>query len=262
MFQAREFVFAGLPSSYFGLYCCDFGSTQHQDNAFGNKAKIIEERINDRVRPLHFGVNYHDEPLTFTMIFGGDEPFDRHDMQAISKWLTGYQQYQWLKINQPDMQDVVFRCLIRELTPISVGWFPYAFSAEVICDCPYAYSNEFEQSYDVQSGDIIMLRNLSTAREILRPVMTIDIPSGTKSFSLTNKSNGNQVFAFTGLPGGALHIVIDNETGIITETTQGLDMYPYFNFNFFEMALSDNFLFVEGDAKVTFTGRYLMNVGA
>ena len=255
----------------YGLYCCDFGNKQHEDVSFGNRAKIIEERIQGRVQPLHFGVNYHEEPLEFTLIFGGDEPIDRYDMQTIARWLTGHQQYQWLTIEEPDMTSLHFRCLIRELTPISVGWFQYAFSADVICDCPYAYSNLFEQKFELTGEESTrsILRNFGTARECIRPTIVIDDSAGDgiSQITLTNHTTGN-VMQFDDMPTGKKIITVDCNTGILTATspdTSGvIDMYPYFNFEYIEMEDGDNDLEITGDGKatITFTGRYLHNVGA
>lgn len=255
----------------YGLYCCDFGNKQHDDVSFGNRAKIIEERIQGRVQPLHFGVNYHDEPLEFTMIFGGDEPIDRYDMQAIALWLTGYQQYQWLTIDEPDMEGLFFRCLIRELTPISVGWFQYAFSAEVICDCPYAYSAPFEQTFDITDIDStsILLRNFGTAREPIRPAIKIE-NTGEKLMTYISVYNNTTKsgIKFEGLPEGILSISVDNDTGIVKGISNGtsaeVDIYPYFAFDYLEMASGDNDVEITSDADVvvTVSGRYLHNVGA
>lgn len=255
----------------YGLYCCDFGSKQHEDVSFGNRAKIIEERILGRVQPLHFGVNYHDEPLQFTMIFGGDQPIDRYDMQTIAMWLTGHQQYQWLTIEEPDMEGLSFRCLIRELTPISVGWFQYAFSADVICDCPYAYSEPFKQTFEITSGESTscLLRNFGSARDHIRPVLNIDVADeSTMSWvHIINHATGDEM-RFDDIPSGTISIIVDNDTGIIEgsskNTSSVVDVYPYFNFEYIKMASGDNWLEIssDGNIKITFSGRYLHNVGA
>ncbi len=264
MFRARTFTFAGIPSAMYGLYCCDIGSAKHSDNRFGNVANIQEQRISGRIRPLHYGVNYNEDPLEFTLIFGRDDPIDRYDMQMIARWLTGYQHYQWLTIDQPDMEDVLFRCLIRELTPISVGWFQYALEARVICDCAYGYSYPFVQEYAVNGVEQVLLRNYSTARELLRPKMMIQVDTSCDSFSVVNQSNNNRETMFSGLPANKpMTFQIDNENGIIQETTGSIpNPYRYFNLHFFEMVDGDNYLTITGKGVVAFTGRYLYNVGA
>lgn len=131
MFKSYEFTYAGMPASMFGMYIADMSSNKHSANSFGNKANLVETRLANRVAPIHYGVRYNDSPLSFTLIFGADHKLDRYEMQAVSKWLTGYQEYQWLSIDQPDMEHIQFRCLVQELTPIHLSWVPMAFEAKI-----------------------------------------------------------------------------------------------------------------------------------
>lgn len=262
MYTAYDFSFAGIPASMFGLSVCDIGNKKHGANAFGNEANIVEERVAGRIKPLHFGVRYHDKPLTFNLIFAANEYMDRYTMQKVAMWLTGYQQYQWLVIDQPDMRHIHFRCLIKKLTPIHIGWFPIAFEAEVVCDCPYAYSGEFHQEF---STGYALFRNESSCRELLRPSLKIEVAAGCTEFSIVNRSNGNKKFSFSNLPGGALTILVDNEKCIIEETKHNLSgIYDYFDFDngFFCLVHGDNELEISGDVVVTINGRFLYNVGA
>lgn len=153
MFKSYEFTYAGMPASMFGMYIADMSSNKHSANSFGNKANLVETRLANRVAPIHYGVRYNDSPLSFTLIFGADHKLDRYEMQAVSKWLTGYQEYQWLSIDQPDMEHIQFRCLVQELTPIHLSWVPMAFEAKIICDCPYGYSYPFAKTYQISGGN-------------------------------------------------------------------------------------------------------------
>ena len=70
MYKAYEFTFAGIPASAFGMFISDIGNKKHGDNVFGNQANVVETRIANRIKPLHFGVRYNDNPLEFSLIFG------------------------------------------------------------------------------------------------------------------------------------------------------------------------------------------------
>lgn len=122
MFKSYEFTYAGMPASMFSMYVADMSSNKHSANSFANQANIVEKRLANRITPIHYGVRYNDNPLSFTLIFGADHKLDRYEMQAVAKWLTGYQDYQWLSIDQPDMDHIQFRCLVQELTPIHLSW--------------------------------------------------------------------------------------------------------------------------------------------
>ncbi len=261
MFKAIDFTFAGTPASIYGMFMCDIGNKAHEDNEFGNKANIVETRLPNRISPLHYGVRYHDEPLRFTLIFGSEQYMDRYQMQEISNWLTGYQDYQWLSIDQPDMEHIQFRCLIESLTPISVRWFPIAFEAKVVCDCPYGYSYPFEEKIVVDGTKQYRFYNDSTIRENLRPELKIELASGCKDFSITNQTTGASI-QFREIPGDGVTILVDNENEIVRDADGQYDLYDSFNFQFLDLASGDNQLLIEGSGRVVISGRYLYNVGA
>lgn len=260
MFQACEFTYAGKPASMFGLFLADIGSKSHGDNSFGNKANIVETRIARRVRPIHFGVRYHDEPLKFNLIFCGEEPMDRYQLQEVSDWLTGYQDYQWLTIDQPDLEHMRFRCLIQSLTPVSVGWFPVGFEAPVVCDCPYGYSYPFQKTVTLSGAAKLNFHNYTTAHERLKPEMRVTLQQGCTEFKARNLTTGEEL-SLSSLPSSGCSFVIDNENEIIT-VKDGTDLYKGFNYQFFSLERGGNKLEFVGSGEVKISGMYLYNVGA
>lgn len=146
MFNCYEFTFDGESSAMYGLMVYDIGGRGQSDVSFGNKASIVETRTNNRIQPIYFGTNYHSKPLEFKLVFGAERELDRYELEDIAYWLTGRKEYKWLSIGQQDMEQLQFRCMVTELTPISHGWLPVAFQATIQCDCPYAYSYPFESS--------------------------------------------------------------------------------------------------------------------
>lgn len=259
LFSSYEFTFAGESCYQYGLMLYDFGGNGQSDVAFGNKAQIIESRSNNRIQPIHFGVNYHEEPLQFKLVFGAEDPLDRYQLEDIAAWLTGYQDYQWLTIEQPDLAHVQFRCLITSLTPLTYGWLPVAFEATVTCDCPYAYGQPFEETYSIDGETSILFRNNSSVREYLRPQL-IFVPSGEAgSLSIINEDDGRREFLLDGLT-GSMRVTVDNQSGVIQETNHGDNLYDGFNMNFLRLVRGDNHLVVTGSGTLTISGRTLHNV--
>lgn len=261
-FNSYEFSFAGESSYQYGLMLYDFGSTGQGNINFGNQASIVETRTNTRIQPLHFGVNYHQKPLEFKLVFGAEEPLDRYELENISMWLTGHQQYQWLSIEQPDLELVQFRCLITKLTPLAHGWLPIAFEANVICDCPYAYGFPFEQQYIINGPTNILFRNNSSVHEYIKPCITFRPASGTGKLSIVNLNDRKREFLLDGIPASTSTIEIDNLNGIIQEAPNKYNLYDGFNLNFFRLVHGDNNLVVTGNGTLTISGRFLYNVSA
>lgn len=262
MFNSYEFTFNGESSLSYGLMLYDFGDRTQEEVGFGNKGSIVETRTNNRIQPLHFGVNYHKTPLQFKLIFGTDRALDRYELEDISLWLTGHQDYKWLTIDQPDLEMVQFKCLITELTPIMHGWLPVAFEALVVCDCPYAYGAEFSYSYTIKGTTDILFRNESSVREYIKPHLTFSSASGNTKLSIINHNDNDREFCLEGLPAGNTRVDIDNSNGIIREEISGYNLYKGFNLNFFRLVHGDNNLSVSGDGTLTITGRFLHNVAA
>lgn len=261
MFSAYEFTFAGESSADYGLLIYGFNGKDQEDVSYANKASIIESRTIGRVQPIHIGVNYHEDPLEFTLVFGSMEPLNRYRMQEIALWLTGHQDYQWLSIDQPDLNEVQFRCLVSELTPLSLSWVPYAFEATIICDCPYAYGYPFSETYQIKGEESILFCNDSSVREYLKPDLTIAITDGATDFSIRNLDDNEREFKFTEIPSSSKTIFVNNNAGLIT-SSDGINLYDKFNMNFFRLVRGDNRLLITGNGTVTISGRKLYNIGA
>lgn len=261
-FNSYEFTWGGESSYQYGLMIYDFGGTKQSNVSFGNQASIVETRINNRIQPLHFGVNYHSKPLEFDLIFGSEEPLDRYELSNISMWLTGNQQYQWLSIDQPDLDNVQFRCIITKLTPLAHGWLPVAFEAAVVCDCPYAYGHSFEKQYSINGETSILFRNDSSVREYIKPHLSFRPLSGSSELRIINKDDGDREFLLSGIPTATTSIDIDNLNGIIQESPTQKNLYGGFNMNFFRLVQGDNNLVISGTGTLTISGRFLYNVAA
>lgn len=259
VFNTYEFTYAGESSAMYGLMVYDIGGRGQDEVSFGNTASIVETRTNNRVRPIHFGVNYHTAPLQFKLVFGSDRELDRYELENVAFWLTGHQDYQWLTIDQPDLENVQFRCLVTQLTPIADGWIPAAFEAVIVCDCPYAYSYPFEKQYQLNGTENILFRNESSVREYVKPIITYQPLSG-KSLRIVNHDDGGREFLLDNIPASSLNIVIDNDNGIIQETNNGYNLYDGFNLNFFRLVHGDNNLTVTGNGTFTLSGRFYRNV--
>ena len=236
-----------------------------QDNvSFGNKAEISDMRLPRRVLPIHYGVIHNTEPLQFKLVFGAQYYLDRYDLEAISLWLTGHQDYKWLSICQNDLQ-VEYRCLIRDLTPLSISWLPVAFEASIICDCPYAYGFEFSRTYATSAtGTDLVFRNESSVRDYLRPAIDFvpEISDETMTLRIVNHNDNDREFILESIPASAI-VHVDNINGIITDRSANhVNLYGGFNMNLFRLVHGDNHLTVYGDGTLTISGRTLHNVSA
>ena len=243
----------------YGLMVYDIGGRGQSEVSFGNTASIIESRTTGRIQPLHYGVNYNENPLEFTLVFGSMREMDRYELEEVSAWLTGHNNYRWLSIDQPDMDEMQFRCIVTKLTPIYHGWLPIAFEATIRCDCPYAYGYPFTETYSIgNSASNIIFKNLSTVNDYVKPTLMFT-PNGATSISIVNHSDNDREFKIENISDGSV-VLADNLNGILTDTsTYERNLYSGFNLNFFRLVRGDNALTITGKGVLKISGRFLYN---
>ena len=281
-FWGDYFIFDGIPCWEFGLRLYEINGISSGDGSF-SMPKASEDTVASRYKTLYYGVT-HNEPLTFKMVFGADKAapiynmwktnqntlissaatavnfFDSWDREAISAWLSPVDGYKWLEIEQPDMEPVRYKCRLEKLSMIELGNLPIAFSCEVHCDSPFAYHYPVTYRYNCAGKTTIPFRNLSSYRGGYQPKLKITL-NGSRTIQIINHTDHDRMFKFENLPQDYFLVIdIDNENGVITNN-MGLNLYPYFNFEFFKLVYGDNLLKIVGNCIVEMICEFPVNVG-
>lgn len=262
IFTATKFIFDDIPSDTFGLMIYDIkNNTGIQDSELGGAWKMVESRIPSSPFPIVFGAEY-DEPLKFSITFGSDAQFDRNYLHEISTWLCKPGQYRFLDILQYDMEDVRYKCFMSNLKLITLENLPLAFTAEVECDCGYAYSYPRKITKTVNSSLALNIWNDSAYHGYLYPILRIKPDTATSTIQIINKNDNNRMFQFSSLSmNGSDEIYIDNQRQIIT-CTNGANLYTKFNMKFLRLLRENNELIVNGKCVITIEYSLLRIVGS
>lgn len=264
-FWGNEFVFDGIPCSEYGLMVYSFGSNTQEDVSFKN-GEIIEDRIPGRYDALTYGV-VQNQALEYTLIFGANpesadayEPIDRFEVETIAGWLTGHQSRKWLAILQEDMEPFRYKCVISDLTLITYGDMPWAFSCKVSCDSPFAYTVPEEYVYAVNGSSTISFFNRSSYNGYFRPVIEISGMNGG-DICIKNITDNGRTLQLSAVPVSESAVIrIDNKNQIIT-SSEDINIYPYCNMKFLRLLRGDNILEISGNAQVKFICEFPVNIG-
>lgn len=274
-FYGNRFSFDGIPCEEFGLALYDIqGNSQDSSVNVASVGTVIEDWIPTKNRSFFYGIR-QNSPLVFTMVFGVDpslsrthtfptmEDFlDRWEIARINNWLTGHtSNRKWLEIEQSDMETVRFFCTVTELKLITHGWFPWAFSCTVTCDSPYGYMFPKKYTYSCSGSLSAELRSKGVVNEDYFPTMTI-CPRTAGEISIVNQSDGGRVFLLNSSMPFVPHekIWIDNDRGII-RSSEGRNLYDFFNFHFFRIKPGKNQLVLKGDFDLEVVCVFPVNVG-
>lgn len=260
-FTASSFIFDGIASDAFDVYCYSFDRKSQSNGLFGGSASIQETRMSSRPTPLHYGVVRND-PMEFEIIFGtlGPCPIDRFKASAIAGWLIGHDDYKWLHICQPDLDHVRYRCIIDSLEQLPVNNDTVAFSAKVICDGPYAYSAVQDLTIDSDGSNVMEYISPSNIHEPHYPIMELNLEAETESVSIWTDEDQERKFTLSGLNiSSPTKIIVDNMNQVIYGGDE--NWYSKCNFNFFRIWPGANNIHVDGKCSVTIHSQPFMNVG-
>lgn len=268
-FVAKRFSFNRIPCEQFGLRIFDIDGNTNEATPFASVGKIQTDVVPSKGRTFLYGRSY-ETPLEFNLIFGIDpseilnmnEFFDRYEMNAIANWLSGHNTFHWLEVEQPDLEMIRYHCIISELKPIQLSWLPWAFSAKITCDSPYAYMFPKRFHYSCNGNTNIKLISRSTINQLYYPKMEIQL-NGSNTISVTNQSCDNTELKFTGLPRDYfLKIKVDNDLCKIESSDSAYsNLYQYCNFKWFPLKRGMNSICVVGNCLLDFICEFPIDCG-
>lgn len=264
-FWGCSFIFNGIPCEDFDLMMYDVGYSLSEEDEFASSVEPVEETIAGRWKPHFYGVQFPNK-LALTIVFGVNQRridagkfLDRYEIDEVASWLTGYDKYMWLEIQQSDMQYVRYRCLVTSLSTVTYGLIPWAMRMTVTCDSPYAYLYPQEFEYKINGSAEIDFFNESSLNAYYRPKLEIALSNGG-DFSITNESDKDRKFSLTGVPAGAGKIYVDNDTFVITNDG-GINLYPKCNYKFLRLVKGHNTLKVTGNGTLKIQCEFPVNAG-
>ena len=272
MFEAPSFVYDGMSSEELGLYIAKVnGRSMTESSSLGADLDVREEYIPGRIRSLFYGVA-ESSPLEFDLELAAPDVFSRYELEEMASRLAGKQRYAWLEIDQPDLRDVRFRCILNDFKVTTVTGAPIGLTCTAHCDSPYAWAfpNTFEIAVGEQGRAEYCLFNSSSSNRVYEPKMKIYLPAGAQSISITNEDDNNRVFSLVSdvAFGTGVSFVIDNDCRIINSASPNVvqNCYTYLKSNgykFFRLVKGKNRLKIDAPAgtKVSITCEFPKRVG-
>ena len=263
-FFGKTFAFDGTPCEDYDLMLYDI-SRQDEDIVIAGVSKIEDESVGHRWRPYFYGTKPGDK-LEFDITFGVNEHridegkfLDNWELSGVTAWLCGHSDYKWLYVEQFDTGFFWYKCMITDMRVTRYGSVPWALTAHVTCDSPYAYMDVQNYTYTVNGSRTIDIYNESSMNDWYYPTVTFTRTSGT-AFSVKNAADNNRGPEFTGIPGAVTEISIDNEHCVVTND-QDVNLYSGFNFQFLRLARGYNRITITGRGTITISCEYPVNVG-
>lgn len=251
--ESLNFYYDGIYSQDMGLVNVNVSSGLQEEPFYGGR-EIIEEQIIGKNKPNFYDIQ--ETPLSFNVSFAFEETWDYDKIREVARWLikNNYKElyftdnvdkrYYAIVIDNPRL---IHNCLKQ-------GYVELTFR----CNAPYAFSPIYTTQYDlsgISSPTTITFNNQGD--DILKPEIEI-LKYGAGDFSITNLTNGSQVFSFTGLADQETVYVNNELRQIISDS--GSYRYDNFNGNYLELVYGNNSLEVSGAAIINFRYQYILKI--
>jgi hypothetical protein len=231
-----------------GLTLVRIGESEISTPWIGAK-QILEDTLPNRDNPIFYGVQ--KQPLEFEMKFSLlQNKFTSEHLFQLGK-IFGQDRY--FPIQSVDYLGVVFWVMTtNQVNIITYGSFAGWYSINLRCNAPFGFSSPEVSTFDlsdITTPTTIMLENRSNVMHpklqdyYYEPEIWIDLKSTSTGVKLTNTSDSNRIFEFTGL--NLLEEIYINNSLKQIESNTGLNrLSKLTNHNFLRLIYGQNLITV------------------
>lgn len=220
-FYGYDFVYDDIPSQKWDLKIITFEDGGLFNGVGSSDINIITQRVLRKSKPYYLG-RTQETVLEFPLTFGTAAPISGLERDMISAWLFGRSIYKKLYILQDDLNGAYFNCFLTKPEPLYIGGLNYAFTCNVTCDSPWAYSPEHIVSGSFAGGQNFSFNiyNSSSEDEYLYPsvyfkLTATSIPQYQRSLTFSNATDNYRHFNWAYLYDKD-EITVDNDLQIVT----------------------------------------------
>lgn len=256
-----EFIFNYKSSTDFDLRILDFETSGVQNSPAGAETTIVQKWVYRKQKPYHFG-NIRNTPLEINLTVGSLDPIAGYDRSEIETWLLGQNSYLPLQIVQEDLSNVYYNIIFDKAENVYVANMHQGVRLHGICDSPWAWEFPITitKTYVAPANESWNFYNSSDDNDYLYPIIVFTTSGIGNSFSLTNTSDSNRIFSFTGISAGETITVDCNKQTIVSST--GLLRMPTFNKKFFRLIPGMNTITISGGiSSMTMTYQNCRKIG-
>lgn len=249
-------LYANQSSDEFGTFRGHIGTINTETN--DEETTIIQSKNRFKDTWDFHGLE-QSKPLQFklTIIKSNGEFIDANDQRALKKWLCK-DTFNWLQVEQDDISDVFYYCIITNPRPISVGAYTGGIEFTVTCNSGFAWSDLVTRTY-VVNGTLLLDYNIFTDFDnyTVRPLVIIK-PTVDGSVSIINNTTNQTVSIDDCMTTET--IMMDSNKDIL-ESSNGRVLLDSWSKSFLELVSGINKMELTGKFKMTLQYRLPIRVG-
>lgn len=242
-----NFIYADESSETYGVILCSIGTESTDTND-------EESNIITSTTPFKDTWDFHmlekSAPLQFSLTIAKSDGtyFDAYELRAIKKWLCK-RKFNWLQINQTDIDIAFYNCILTNPRPVDVGKRNAGLQFTVTCDASYAWTGLKTYTYTSTATKQVLI-NIDADFDdyITHPILTIT-PTANGNISIKNDTI-NKTLTFNNAVLSE-QIILDCRNYKI-KTSTGRVILDSWNKNTLDL--------IEGSNSLTLTGKFTLKI--
>jgi hypothetical protein len=253
--QDSNFIYAGQSSEEFSVIMVDFDSPSATNDE--NSELILSTTPYRNTWSLH--AVQKSEPLKFriTLCRTDGEYIDAYMERELKKWLCKGS-FNWLSIDQTDLSDSNYFCVINNPQKVNVARMNGGMSFEVCCNSQNAWSNLRTKTYTSTTTNTFNFYNDSDYNNYeLSPTFTI-ASNASQNIKIKNNTTNQEVIINNCLQNEV--IILDSENEMIS-TTVSRNIIDDWNVVFTTMTNGTNTLTMTGNFTMRIEYRLPIRIG-
>jgi hypothetical protein len=252
----KRFIYAGQTSDAYNVILCSIGTQNTSTN--DETSEIISTKTPFKKKWDFHHLEYTTS-LQFTMTIAKPDGtyFDSREQRNIKKWLCK-SNYNWLQIDQDDLGEVYYYCIITNPHPVDVGMMNAGFEFQINCNSICAWSDLKQISYAVTNTiNFDVYNDFDYEDYILYPTLTIT-PNIAGNIKIINNTTSQIVSINNCNINETIVMDCDNDKII---SSSGRVLINDWNIEFLEITNGVNNITIEGNCTILMEYRLPIRVG-
>lgn len=249
-FYGSSFSFDNVSSETFGLKIGELDGSAVNEIMASSSMEIVDQKIYRRTTNYFYGATPSPK-LSFPISVFSENEIDADLLAEIQKVYFSTRSYKVFTIDQDDLRDIYFDCMLLDPSIIKIANVTKGISFTVSCSSPFAWHFPKMTAYSyvgsVVDENEVFYNASDDSGAYLYPSLIITMNSTGGDVTITNSDDASRVFQFTGLSANEI-ITMDCSRQTLNSSTS-LKRLGNFNKRYLRLVPGLNHLRIQGGVE-------------
>ena len=263
----EDMIIGNFRLSDYGLILGSFEDVSDVEDELGMNYETVEEYISNNPVPVFIDAKYSEKLRPVATLVKNpcllqEQYFTEHDCRSILRELTGFYGYRTMQVYSNEIDELLyFNVRINNVKYKKISGKIVGIILEMECDSQFAWSKEFNYTYQISAGTLLSFYNISDdLNNYLKPTVKIKTSSDISELKMENLNDNNWTTIIKDIKANEI-ITMDCKNEIITSSNENRIILNDFNMHFMRFVSGINQIRINNDITLEISFVYPRKVG-